>query len=140
MGAGGILACAIVGASSYPLAVLFLAAVLLSAVVAACVARNEGRIQRRRPVLQEVYSDMIPGRVSIIMPCYNAAKYVDEAIQSLRAQTYSNFEILAVDDGSTDDTASTWNETPPTIPRVRVFAKKRRPFCREEHGNAADPG
>lgn len=47
---------------------------------------------------------MIPGRVSVVMPCYNAAQYLDDAINSLRAQTYSDFEVLAVDDGSTDET------------------------------------
>jgi hypothetical protein len=40
--------------------------------------------------------------VSIIIPCYNAAEYVAEAIQSALDQTYPNCEVIVIDDGSTD--------------------------------------
>jgi len=42
--------------------------------------------------------------VSVLMPVYNAAATLDEALSSLAAQTLGNFEIVAVDDGSTDAT------------------------------------
>lgn len=46
---------------------------------------------------------MVP-RVSVLMPAYNAEKYVEEALASVRAQTFTDWEIVAVDDASTDRT------------------------------------
>jgi glycosyltransferase involved in cell wall biosynthesis len=42
--------------------------------------------------------------ISVIMPAYNQAQYVSEAIQSVLDQTYPDFELIVVDDGSTDET------------------------------------
>ena len=40
--------------------------------------------------------------ISIIMPVYNVEKYVDRAIRSVLAQTYKDYELLLIDNGSTD--------------------------------------
>ena len=43
--------------------------------------------------------------VSVLLPCYNHARYVEEALESARQQTYQTIELIVVDDGSTDDSA-----------------------------------
>lgn len=45
-------------------------------------------------------------KISVIVPCYQAERYIQRCLQSLCSQTYSNLEIIVVDDGSTDASAS----------------------------------
>ncbi len=46
-----------------------------------------------------------PGLVSIIVPCYNAERFLAETLESAFAQSYPDTEIIVIDDGSTDGTA-----------------------------------
>jgi len=59
--------------------------------------------------------------VSVLMPCYNAQGTVDEAVLSILEQTFSNFELIAVDDGSTDRTADRLRDWASRDARVRVL-------------------
>lgn len=45
-------------------------------------------------------------RISVIVPCYNAQDYLTDCLDSLAAQTWTDFEVIAIDDGSTDNTAA----------------------------------
>lgn len=62
--------------------------------------------------------------VSIIMPCYNSAETLEESIESVLAQTYSNFELILVDDGSIDQTLEIINRYLVYDKRVRFFRTK----------------
>jgi glycosyltransferase involved in cell wall biosynthesis len=68
--------------------------------------------------------------VSIMMPCFNAAHTLPMAIASMCAQTYSNWEAVVVDDGSTDDTSAILDAWPDS--RIR-----RERFERNEGRGAA---
>ena len=49
-------------------------------------------------------ASVVEGMVSIITPCYNGERYIAETIESVLGQTYANWEMLIVDDGSSDGT------------------------------------
>ncbi len=48
--------------------------------------------------------------VSIILPTYNRADYIRSALDSVFSQTFRNWELVIIDDGSTDDTVAVINE------------------------------
>ena len=62
--------------------------------------------------------------VSIIIPCYNVESFIDECIESLTLQDYSDIEIIAVDDGSTDMTGSKLDSMAEKDTRIKVFHTK----------------
>lgn len=57
--------------------------------------------------------------VSVLLPVYNGASYLEEAIQSILSQTYSNFECIIINDGSTDESSSIIEKI--RDPRIRVY-------------------
>ena len=63
-------------------------------------------------------------KVSIIIPCYNQAKFLPKAISSLQAQTLEAWECIVVDDGSTDNTSEVASNIALTEPRVRLIQKQ----------------
>ena len=60
-------------------------------------------------------------KISIIMPIYNAGEYLAPAIQSVQAQTMSDFELILVDDGSTDTSAAVCDHYAAEDSRIRVI-------------------
>ena len=46
----------------------------------------------------------LENKISVILPVYNSEKYISESINSVLKQTYRNFELIVIDDGSTDNT------------------------------------
>lgn len=62
-------------------------------------------------------------KISIIVPVYNTEKYLDRCIYSILSQTYTNFELLLIDDGSTDSSGAKCDKYAEQDSRVRVFHK-----------------
>ncbi len=62
--------------------------------------------------------------ISVIIPVYNVEDYLHYAIESLEKQTYKNFEIILVNDGSTDDSGKLCDEYSEKYSNVRVFHKE----------------
>jgi len=62
-------------------------------------------------------------KVSVIIPAYNCASYLPTAIESVLAQTYTDWEVLLVDDGSTDDTEKI---VTPYLDRIRYMKQSNK--------------
>ncbi len=62
--------------------------------------------------------------ISIIVPAYNAAKYLNKSLESILCQTWSNLEIIVVDDASSDQTASIISSFAEKDPRIRFLHKE----------------
>lgn len=60
-------------------------------------------------------------KISIIIPVYNVGKYLDKNIESLLNQTYTNFEAVYVDDGSTDDSLSIIKKYASKDKRIKII-------------------
>ena len=64
--------------------------------------------------------------ISVIMPIYNAEKYLKKAIDSILNQTYKNLEIIIVNDGSNDDTESIIQSYKEKDDRIRYIYQKNQ--------------
>ena len=64
--------------------------------------------------------------ISVILPVYNMADYIDECMQSIQAQTFSDLEILMINDGSTDDSAQKCLAWAARDGRIRYYSQSNR--------------
>src|SRR5574344_1659635 len=64
---------------------------------------------------------------SIVIPLYNKAKSIAATIQSILGQSFADFELIIVDDGSTDDSVQVVNRF--TEKRIRLIQKKNGGVC-----------
>ena len=62
-------------------------------------------------------------KISVIVPCYNVEKYIHQCLESITNQTYSNLEIICIDDGSTDNTPAIIDKSASTDTRIKVIHK-----------------
>lgn len=79
----------------------------------------------------------------MIVPCFNAARFIGKTIESVLAQTYSTFELIVVDDKSTDESVQIVESYARTDPRVRLIQMPRNagaPAAPRNAGVAAATG
>jgi glycosyltransferase involved in cell wall biosynthesis len=74
-------------------------------------------------------------RVSVITPAYNAARFLPGTIESVRAQTVQDWELIVVDDGSTDETVGIAQRYVQDDPRIRLLRQENAgPSAARNHG------
>ena len=62
--------------------------------------------------------------ISIIVPIYNVEKYLPRCIESILAQTFTNFELILVNDGSEDDSGDICDRYAKEDKRIRLYIRK----------------
>ncbi len=60
-------------------------------------------------------------QISVVMPVWNMAKHLDRSIATILNQTYRDFELIIVDDGSTDDSPEVLERLAASDSRIRVI-------------------
>ena len=87
------------------------------------VEYDDKQKQAKRILNSDDGNEIVEGLVSIIMPSYNTAPYISSSIQSVINQTYNNWELIIVDDCSTDNTEDVLSEIKDE--RIRFFKNEK---------------
>ena len=85
-------------------------------------------IQPYITLTEKLKNNMTP-LISIIIPVYNTAKYLPLCLKSVTSQSYSNIEIILINDGSTDESGSICDEWSAKDERIKVIHKENRGVC-----------
>src|ERR687890_532744 len=80
------------------------------------------------------------GKVSVVIPCYNQARFLGEAIQSVLSQGYTDLEIIVVDDGSKDGTEEVASGYAREDPRVRLIRRENGGLAEARNRGLAEAG
>jgi glycosyltransferase involved in cell wall biosynthesis len=72
-------------------------------------------------------------QISVVMPAYNAGPFISQAIESVLAQTWRDFELIVIDDGSTDNTLEIAKKYAARDARVRVYTQPNLGFAPALH-------
>jgi len=103
---------------------------MLLPISAQAYAFDRFKRERRTMVPSPDFSDVIwmckPGLVSIVLPAHNGEFYLEAALESILSQTYDEWELIAVDDGSTDRTGEILDAYSRQDHRVRVVHQENR--------------
>ncbi|MEM2918883.1 MAG: glycosyltransferase family 2 protein [Candidatus Altiarchaeota archaeon] len=65
-------------------------------------------------------------RISVIIPAYNEEKYISRCLDSLLEQTYEDFEIIAIDDGSKDKTSEILKSYEKKYKKIKVLSQEHK--------------
>jgi len=87
-------------------------------------SRRQGDRVRRPDLVNE--PDMSEPKISVVMPVYNAGRFLEPAIRSIVSQTFSELELVIVDDSSTDGSVEVSREWARQDDRVRLFENQER--------------
>lgn len=101
--------------------------------------------QARYPRAELIHSESLPpsgmtagGKVSIVMPVWNRGGAMRRAVESIIAQTWSDWELLIVDDGSWDDTVAAAELLASRDPRIRLLQRDHLGVCAARNSGIAE--
>lgn len=82
-----------------------------------------------QPINETFLQDTSPA-VSVLMPVYNNARYLPEAVESILNQTFTDFELITIDDGSTDQSLAILKEYQQRDARIKIISRRNTGLCK----------
>ena len=76
--------------------------------------------------------ETLQDKIAIILPVFNSSKYLEPCLQSIFNQTFTNFMLFAINDGSTDESGNILDKYASLDPRIKVVHKKMKELVPRE--------